>query len=244
MGAYKNQSQLYDTYKNYNKIVCVAAGAVDAFCKGAPALKNKVCLIRNPLISSRIKQCAEENIDNELLKHLEHGCICIVSVGRLSAEKQYDMAVKVANKLNKENKQFVWFIAGDKKEKYNIQSLIDDYQLKEKVILTGLLLNPYPLIKYADILVITSVYEAQPMVANEALILGTPVITTNYSTAYTLVKDNINGVICENSCDSITNAILKYIEDGRFANSLKCGAEAFEYDNNSIVNSLRKLIDK
>ena len=242
--TYKNKSQLYDTYKNYNKIVCVAAGAVDAFCKGVPALKNKVCLIQNPLISSHIKQRAEEHIDNDLLKYLEHRCTCIVSVGRLSAEKQYDVAVKVADKLNKKNKSFVWFIVGDGPEKYNIQSLIDDYQLKEKVILTGLLLNPYPLVRYADVLVISSAYEAQPMVANEALILGTPVITTNYPTAYTLIKNNVNGVICENSCVSITNAILKYIEDGVFANTLKCGAEAFEYDNNSIINSLRELMGK
>lgn len=242
--AYKNQSQLYDTYKNYNKIVCVASGAVEAFCKGVPTLKNKVCLIQNPLISSRIKQRAEENIDNNLLKHLENSCTCIVSVGRLSSEKQYDVAVKVADKLHKKNKQFVWFIAGDGPEKNKLQKLINEYRLKEKVILTGLLLNPYPLIKCADVLVITSMYEAQPMVANEALILGTPVITTNYQTAYTLIKDNVNGMICENSCDSITNAILKYIEDDAFANNLKCGAEAFEYDNNSIIKSIRELMDK
>ena len=242
--AYKNQSQLYDTYKDYNKIVCVASGAVEAFCKGMPTLKNKVCLIQNPLISSRIKQRAEENIGNNLLKHLKNSCTCIVSVGRLSSEKQYDVAVKVADKLHKKNKQFVWFIAGDGPEKNKLQKLVDEYQLKENVILTGLLLNPYPLIKCADVLVITSMYEAQPMVANEALILGTPVITTNYQTAYTLIRDNVNGMICENSCDSITNAILKYIEDDVFANNLKCGAEAFEYDNNSIIKSIRELMDK
>ena len=144
----------------------------------------------------------------------------------------------------KKNKQFVWFIAGDGPVKNKLQKLINEYRLKEKVILTGLLLNPYPLIKCADVLVITSMYEAQPMVANEALILGTPVITTNYQTAYTLIKDNVNGMICENSCDSITNAILKYIEDDAFANNLKCGAEAFEYDNNSIIKSIRELMDK
>lgn len=243
-GAYKKESQLYDTYNTYNKIVCVAAGAVDAMCKGMPALKNKVCLIPNPIITSRIRQCAEENIDNKLLKYLDNRCTFIVSVGRLSTEKQYDVAVRVANKLNKENKHFIWFIVGDGPEKNNLQRLINEYQLKEQVILTGLLLNPYPLIKYADILVISSVYEAQPMVANEALILGTPVITTNYPTAYTLIRDNINGMICENSCYSITNAILKYIEDDIFANNLKRGAEAFEYDNNSIIKSLEELLEK
>ena len=241
--SYKKIKYFYNTYENYDKIVCVAEGAAKAFCEGAVSLREKVHLINNPLIPENIINRANEDLDYDLLKHMDVNSTCIVSIGRLSPEKQYDLAVAVAKELDLLGKRFIWFIAGDGPEKNRIQELINNYGLENKVFLTGILLNPYPLIKRSDVLVISSIYEAQPMVANEALILDTPVITTNYPTAYTLIDDRVNGIICDNSCASLTDALLEFIDDKPFAESLRYSAHNFMYDNNSIFCAFRELIE-
>jgi glycosyltransferase involved in cell wall biosynthesis len=240
--SYKKLKHFYNTYEKYDKIVCVAEGAAKAFCEGATSLREKVHLINNPLIPENIINRANEDLPYDLSKHMDDNCTCIVSIGRLSPEKQYDLAVTVAKELDLLGKRFIWFIAGDGPEKDRIMELIKKNGLENKVLLTGILLNPYPLIKRADVLVISSIYEAQPMVANEALILDTPVITTNYPTAYTLIDDRVNGIICDNSCASLKESLLKYIDDDVFADSLKLGAKNFTYNNNNIFNSLKDLI--
>ena len=240
--SYKTQRDFSSAYEKYDSIVCVAEAALKALCEGAPFLSKKVLLIPNPLIPEKIIEKSNEMFHNDYINALNNECVCIVSVGRLSVEKQYDLAVKVASNLNALNKSFIWFIAGEGDERGKIQELIKNYRLEKKVILLGLLSNPFPLIKRADLLVISSVYEAQPMVANEALILGTPVITTNYPTAYTLINDRYNGLICDNSIESLTNALVEYIDNETFAATLKRGASTFVYNDRKVIDEVIKLI--
>ena len=50
---------------------------------------------------------------------------------------------------------------------------------------------------------LSSAFEAQGMVLTESLILDTPVITTDFPAAKEFVKQNINGLISENSTESL-----------------------------------------
>ena len=50
------------------------------------------------------------------------------------------------------------------------------------VTFTGQLDNPYPVMAGADCFVLTSDYEGQPIVLLEALVLGLPIVTTDFDT--------------------------------------------------------------
>lgn len=64
---------------------------------------------------------------------------------------------------------------------------------------------PVGYVKNADVYVLTSLYESQPMVIMEALTLGIPVISTNFASATEMLSGVKYGMICENSSSGILN---------------------------------------
>ena len=73
------------------------------------------------------------------------------------------------------------------------------------------------------------------MVANEALVLGVPVITTNYPSAYDIVSDNVNGIICKNSIQSLYETLNMLFYKPELLEKLKKNASDFIYDNEKIL---------
>lgn len=241
--SYRDCKALRTVYSGFDCIICVAKGAAEAFSRKLPDLAQKVSVIPNVLLSESIKQKSQLESPISLMNPKMEDHTYIVSVGRLAQVKQYDLAIKAANHLKKAGIKFLWFIVGEGPERNNLERSIDEFGLQENVILTGSVLNPYPVIKNSDVLVISSSYEAQPMVGNEALILGIPVISTNYPTAYELINDQINGLICENSLAGITDALLRFITDQQLNSKLRMGASQFRYDVSDIINAVLEILD-
>ena len=228
--------QIYNTYKNFDKIACVIEAGADAFKKGQPKLSDKVVVVNNPLNTEDIIKKSKEDVS------LDKG-FKIVSVGRLSKEKCYERCIEAAAKLKNNGFAFKWYIIGEGAERKKLEDLIEKSKLGEAVKLFGAKENPYSIIKKCDVLVISSAYEAQPMVANEALVLGVPVVSTDYASAHQIIKNNENGLICENNTEGIYNALEKLLSDEAFIMSLKEGAKAFEYNNKSVINKTLDLIN-
>lgn len=230
-----SQSEIFDIYKKFNNIVCVVGAGANAFCIGQPELAERVVVVNNPL---NVKQIVEKS--NKKIK-LKDG-FKIISIGRLSKEKQYEYCVDAALKLVKDEYEFKWYIIGDGQEKDRLCELIHKNNLENVVELTGAMENPYPILSQADVLVISSSYEAQPMVANEALILGVPVVTTNYDSAYEVIQNGENGLICENSSEALYSAVKELLSNKELMLKLKKNAMAFSYDNQTVLNETVKLI--
>jgi glycosyltransferase involved in cell wall biosynthesis len=60
-----------------------------------------------------------------------------------------------------------------------LEKLIEKFNLTKKVEILGFTSNPYPVIKQAKMLILSSEREGLPTVLIEALILGTPVVSTD-----------------------------------------------------------------
>ena len=80
------------------------------------------------------------------------------------------------------------------------------------------------------------------MVANEALILNKPVISTSFESAKEVVLDKKNGLICEMSPESIAGACAKLISDRNFLSKLQVEANQFQYENDTIINKVKILM--
>ncbi|MCP5142747.1 MAG: glycosyltransferase [Zoogloeaceae bacterium] len=63
-----------------------------------------------------------------------------------------------------------------------LQALVDELGLRERVIFPGFQKNPYPWLKHADLFALSSDSEGLPVVLVEALILGTPAVSTDCPT--------------------------------------------------------------
>ncbi len=100
----------------------------------------------------------------------------IIHVGSFSKQKRHDVLLRAFALLDIDVKLL---LVGDGSERKSIESLIEKLNIKDKVILTGFQNNPYPYIKNARLLVLSSDYEGMPNVLIESLALNTPVVSTD-----------------------------------------------------------------
>ena len=64
-------------------------------------------------------------------------------------------------------------------EEARLRKMIEDMGLAERVILPGYQTNPYPFIRHAKALILTSDAEGLPRALIESLLLGTPVVSVD-----------------------------------------------------------------
>ena len=186
--------------------------------------------------SSAIIQKSKEQMDDERFSIDE---FTIISVGRISAVKQFNLIPSIASSLKTRGLAFKWYILGGKHEIEPYQKLmqaISDYSVENEVICLGNKTNPYPYFKVADLLVSTSSSEACPMIFNEAKILSLPVVTNNFGSAHEFIVEGQDGQIC--SLTVMADVIDNIIRTKRRFNP----HISTDFDEQHILSQIDKLL--
>lgn len=202
-----------------------------------PKLADKLICVPNMLDASAILQKVEHTpyAKNDL---------CIVSVGRFAPEKHFENIVPAAKALQAMNLVFMWHIVGDGSERARVEMLITENGLKDYVILEGSKTNPYPYMKYADLFVHPSYIESQGMTVLEAMALGVPCVVTKSRGPCEFIEDGINGLLTEQSPESLTEKVLSILTDKTLFQSIKENTvcpEQFAPDR--VMKQIEELID-
>lgn len=101
----------------------------------------------------------------------------IIHVGRFHPSKRHDRLLKAYAKSGIAAK-LVLAGTGDEKQLAAVKQLAERLGVGDRVIFAGFQANPYPLIKHAGMLVLSSDSEGFGNVLVEALLCGTPVVST------------------------------------------------------------------
>lgn len=137
----------------------------------------------------------------------------IVTVGRLHPQKNHKLMIETFNKFLTKNPEYTLTIYGEGVERENLERLIQELGLNEKVLLPGNSKYVHDEIKNAEIFLLTSRYEGMPNALIEAMAMGIPCISTKVSGATDLIKSGVNGILCESDADSICEAMCQIVED-------------------------------
>ncbi|WP_298111472.1 glycosyltransferase [uncultured Bacteroides sp.] len=160
-------------YKAYNlcwKVVAVSFG-IKKHLEEFGVRKNKIEVITNPINTEEIdRMIIESTID------LQEPYI--VFVGRLSVVKNLSFLLSSFQNVISSFETLKLYIVGDGPEKSNIEDKITELSLTGKVVLTGALDNPYPILNKASVVVLPSLSEAFPTVLLEGLYLGKTIVST------------------------------------------------------------------
>jgi len=226
-------------YSKYDNVVCVSEVSKVSMIKNLDIELNKIQVIHNVLSIDHIKSRSELS-DNIPIKDSEY---VFVSMGRMVPVKRFDRIIDASVNLRHDNMDFKWYVIGDGEKKEELKHLACKKNISEMVIFVGQQENPYPWIKNADLFIMTSESEAQPMSINEALILGIPIVTTDFPSSREVVLDGYNGLIVSNNATGVYKGIKEYIENKSLQKKLSDGAKEFTYDNKRIVNKIGELID-
>ncbi len=97
----------------------------------------------------------------------------IIHVGRVAKQKRHDNLFQALAKM--EHKLPLVLLCNNSKK---AMKLARQYGVAEQIICPGFQSNPFPWIKRAKLLALSSDYEGLPTVLIEALICGTPVVST------------------------------------------------------------------
>ena len=192
---------------DYNQFMAVSEQLKDEFIDICPNRAKDIKLFHNLINTQEILDKANLFVPKEFEKET----LNILSVGRLSAEKGFDLAINIAYKLKNKNIKFKWFVVGEGKERNNLSKMIKTYNLEEYFILLGLKCNPYPYMKNCDIYVQPSRHEGYGITLAEAKILGKKIIATNFAGAHEQLDGYSNGVVVNFDEIEIINAIINNI---------------------------------
>lgn len=213
-------------YASFDAIAACSQGCRDAFLEVMPELSGKMAIVRNcvgyaevrklaasgaPMFAGKLAfegECAPEGkpaLDGK--PALEHDCMNVVTVARLGREKGVLRAIRVVSRLREEGLSLRYYVVGTGVEQAFAQALVGELGLEEHVRLLGEQENPYPLMAACDLLLVPSYAEAAPLVVGEAASLGTPVLSTNTSSAVEMIEDTGYGWVCENTEEGIYQAL-------------------------------------
>ena len=148
------------------------------------------------------------------------------------------MIPHIAADLISKGLQFRWFIigGGSTEEMVVVNEAINKANVADVVVQLGIKTNPHYYIKNADLLVSLSSSEACPRVINEAKILGTPVVCTNFDTAFEFITHGIDGFICP--IDGIWEHIATIMQDQQLYHSIVEAIQNFSFDNASLLRAI------
>ncbi|MGM8239604.1 glycosyltransferase [Clostridium perfringens] len=233
----KSNSGIEKIYPLFDKILFVAEASKKNFVKNHPLLEEQCEVIKNTIDSRLLLTKANEPVKNYFKTNYPH----FITVGRASHQKGYDRIVNIANKMKDRNLKFEWIVIGDGP---NLEELIESVKynnLEGFLRFIGGKTNPYAIERQADLYVMTSRYESQPLVLIEAAILGLPILTTNFASAHEVVGSLKSAYICDNNEESIYKFLEDVIIKHDILEKMKRESGKYEYDNDAVVERLLKL---
>ena len=141
-----------------------------------------------------------------------------VTVGRLSPEKNHERLLRSFAAVHRSRPETRLVIIGAGPLEARLRLLQAELSLTDSVHLVGQLDNPFPTVAAADVFVLSSDYEGQPMVILEALTLGLPVVSTAFGSVMDAFPEG-SGLIVDPDVDSLADGMLEALdrEWGRIA---------------------------
>ena len=218
----------------------MAEGTRRTFVEAYPQFADKMRVIPNILPQDRIRESASDDDAERIFT--DPNRIHIVSVGRVARQKAFERIPEVLDGLGTLSQRIEWSVIGDGPDLPRLREELETKGLQDCVRFIGARNNPFPLVRQADLYVLTSLYESQPMVVMEALTLGVPVLSTDFASVRELLGNKPFGVICENSVAGLTDSLRRLLESPKEIQSMQQSAKEYEYDNDAIIFAIVGLI--
>ncbi len=192
-----------------------------------------VGVLPNPTNVARIRFLASAESDQQELDRWIASRKLFVSMARLNPEKNHTLLVDAVERLG-EREDIAVVCIGDGILRRDLESDVRRRTLDGRIRFVGTMANPFPLLKRAHGLILTSHFEAFGLVLVEAMALDVPTIAVDCPFGPSEVLDNghFGILVPPGDADSLADAIRRLAEDAALADELiRLGRErALEYD--------------
>jgi len=157
--------------------------------------------------------------------------IKFVTMGRCMPEKNQANIIASLKRLNDEGINASLYIIGEGLLHEELEAQAKNLDITDKVIITGVMQNPFALLKECDCFVFPSLYEAQGLSVLEARLVGLPIIVSNYKAVSSVLIDDKQFITKDFDADSIYEGMKAFI-DGKIPSDYTFNIET--YNKNAI----------
>ena len=232
-----NSPQNNKQYKKFDRIAACSEGCRRKFLNLLPELENRCVTVRNCHQYDVIREKAESDsveYDDKMVN--------ILFVGRLGEEKGAERGIIAVSNAIQQGYDVSLHIVGDGQERNKLEQLTEKWGLRQRIIFYGEQSNPYRFMKNADLLLVPSYHEAAPMVIDEAVCLGLPVLATKTTSTYEMVLERKAGWECENTQEGINQTLLYLLSSPKVLMEVKEALKLCKVDNTVAIEQFRNLI--
>lgn len=222
------------SFKSVKKVIFQTNGAREFYCK---KVQKKGLIILNP-VKSNLPSADLINYKKE-----------IVTVGRLTKQKNYKLLLDAFSEFHNSNKDYVLKIFGQGELDEQLQQYAFELGIKDNVYFEGFCTDVHNQIKNAAIFTISSDYEGLSNALLEAMAIGLPCISTDSPPggARMVIKNNYNGILTEvGNKQQLIKAMCKLSSDREFAKKLGINAKKIsdKISEPVICRQWKEIIDK
>lgn len=167
----------------------------------------------------------------------------ILTVGRLTWQKGYDIAIETMKILKEKKYDIRWYVLGEGDQRKFLKKRIQEFKLEKDFLLLGQKDNPYPYYAQTDLYVHATRYEGKSIAIQEAQILGCAVIASDCNGNLEQIADGKDGILCELTpwavAEKIEDLYLNEEKRNRLGEKAKKKENSYEWE----LQLLRSLLE-
>ena len=210
----------FDRLNNYNAthIIAITEESKKFLIEKEKADKNKITLIHHGIPIEKLTNQSEVKKQELITKYNLHNKIVIGTVARLIEWKGYKHIINAAKIVSEKHPNAIFLFVGEGKQKEELQQIIKKNKLEKNIIFTQWIERDYipSLYGIMDIYLHAASYEPFGFVIAEAMINGTPVVSSRTGSAADAIDHLINGYLSlDNSGEELAKGIFFMLENNR-----------------------------
>ena len=156
--------------------ICVSHGVSDSLATSIGVPRDRITTIYNPVVTRHLRVGMSQRPNHPWL--LDGGAPVILAAGRLTPQKDYPTLLKAFARLA-ERRPCRLVILGEGECRHELEKLVDDLKLADRVSMPGWVENPFAFMSRASLFVLSSRHEGLPGVLIQALACGCPCVSTD-----------------------------------------------------------------
>lgn len=162
-----------------DEIIAVSDGVGDDLASHIDLPRKRIVTVYNPIITPKLEMLSTVELNHPWF--LPDQPPVILGVGRLDVLKDFNTLIRAFARISVECPAHL-LILGEGDQRGQLESLVAELNLGDKVSLPGFVENPFQYMKNAHVFVLSSISEGLPGALIQALACGCPVVSTNCPT--------------------------------------------------------------
>ena len=219
-----------ESYPLADDIVSVCRWVSDDLVIQSGLAPTAVSTIYNPVLRPELLAMADEAAPHPFID--DSKTPLILGIGRLSSVKDFSTLMRGFHRLRARRPARL-AILGEGSKRQDLMDLAEELGVLSDLALPGWVDNPYPWMKRANVIALTSRHEGLPNVLCEALALGRAVVSTDCpgGVREILADGTYGSVIRVGDDEALAAALESALADPPASDHQRRGAERFEEQN-------------